>query len=134
MKSLIRTYIFYLAALYITQQALSAGLVVSGGVEAFLIAALLLALLNLILKPILNLLFLPVNMLSLGLFSIVINAGLFYAFVYLLDEIEVNTWTFPGISVQGFSLQETEVSMLATIFIASILINFITNFFSYLTD
>ncbi len=51
------------------------GVSVSGFVAA-LSAALVLGLANAILKPILILLTLPINFLSMGLFTLVINAGL----------------------------------------------------------
>lgn len=43
-----------------------------------LIAALILGLINAIIKPIISLLALPVTLLTLGLFSLVINALMFY--------------------------------------------------------
>ena len=43
-----------------------------------LIAAVVLGLVNLILKPILLILTLPITLLTLGLFTFVINAGLFW--------------------------------------------------------
>lgn len=46
------------------------------GIYPAVIAALILGLLNVTLKPILTLLTLPLNLLTLGLFSFVINAGL----------------------------------------------------------
>lgn len=52
------------------------GIEVSGWYAAF-IAALVLALINIFLKPLLILLTLPVNILTLGLFTLVINAILF---------------------------------------------------------
>lgn len=60
-------------------------------VAAF-IAALVLGLINMILKPILVILTLPINILSLGLFILVINAGL-----VLLTSMIV-----PGFNVVGF--------------------------------
>lgn len=53
------------------------GIAVSGFYSA-LIAALVLGLVNAILRPILVILTLPVNILSLGLFTLVINALLFW--------------------------------------------------------
>ena len=52
------------------------GIHVSGWYAAF-IAALVLGIINIILKPILVILTLPVNILTLGLFTLVINALLF---------------------------------------------------------
>ena len=48
------------------------------GLGAALIAALVLGIVNAVLKPILILLSLPLEILTLGLFTLVINAALFY--------------------------------------------------------
>ena len=50
-----------------------------------LIAGLVLGLINLIIKPVLNILTLPINWLTLGLFGLVLNAFLFWATAYLVN-------------------------------------------------
>ena len=55
-----------------------------------MIAALVLGLLNALLRPILVLLTLPVTVITLGLFLFVINALMFYFAASLLDGFHVN--------------------------------------------
>lgn len=62
------------------------------GFVAAVIFAVVLAVVNLVLKPILLILTLPINILTLGLFTLVVNAAL----------ILVAVWVAPGISVDGF--------------------------------
>jgi putative membrane protein len=73
---------------------LSAGRLVA--VDSFwptaLVAALVLGLVNAIVKPIVKLLALPITCLTLGLFLLVINA----AMLYLVD------WIVPGFDTVGF--------------------------------
>ena len=57
---------------------------------AAMIAALVLGLLNTIVRPLLVLLTLPVTLLTLGLFLFVINALMFWAAASLLDGFNVN--------------------------------------------
>jgi putative membrane protein len=54
-----------------------------------LIAALVLGLVNTLIRPLLVLLTLPVTLLSLGLFILVINAVLFWLVSTLIDGFEV---------------------------------------------
>ena len=56
-----------------------------------LIAALLIGLVNVLIKPILLLLTLPITILTLGLFIFVINGLLFYAVGNFLQGFEVKT-------------------------------------------
>ena len=55
---------------------------------AFL-AGLLLGLLNLLVKPVIKLFSLPINILTLGLFNIVINAGILWIVDLILDGLRV---------------------------------------------
>ena len=57
---------------------------------AAMIAALVLGLLNTLLRPLLVLLTLPVTLLTLGLFLFVINALMFYFAAQLLDGLQVS--------------------------------------------
>ncbi len=54
-----------------------------------LIAGLVLGLINLIVKPVLTLLTLPINIITLGLFGIVLNALLFWAATYFVTGFVV---------------------------------------------
>jgi putative membrane protein len=62
-------------AFYITAQ-LVPGIHVNGGVASYLLVALVFGLVNAILGPILRIATLPIRILTLGLFSLVINAVL----------------------------------------------------------
>lgn len=58
---------------------------------AALIAALVIALVNMLIRPILVILTLPITILTLGLFILVINGVLFYAIGHLLSGFTVQT-------------------------------------------
>ena len=64
-------------------------------VENFLTAlatALVLGLLNMIVKPILVLLTLPINILTLGLFTLIINASIIMLATVIVPGFEVASW------------------------------------------
>ena len=65
------------------------GITISNFVSA-LIAAVVIALVNLFIKPVLVFLTLPINILTLGLFILVINALLFLFVAYLVPGVEVD--------------------------------------------
>ncbi len=65
------------------------GIIFKGGILNLLLAGLVLALINLILKPILKLLAAPLIALTLGLFTIIINMGLFWLVSYFIDELTI---------------------------------------------
>jgi putative membrane protein len=57
-----------------------------------LIAAFVIGLVNMLIKPILVILTLPITLLTLGLFILVINGALFYAVGNWLQGFQVNTF------------------------------------------
>ena len=57
-----------------------------------LLAVLILGLVNMLIKPLLTILTLPINILTLGLFSLVINAAMF----------ALAAWVLPGFEVASF--------------------------------
>ena len=65
------------------------GITISSFVTA-LIASAVIALVNLVIKPILVFLTLPINILTLGLFILVINALLFMFVAYLVPGVEID--------------------------------------------
>ena len=74
------------------------------GLEKSLIAAAVIGLVNMLIKPILVILTLPVTILTLGLFILVINGFLFWAVGHYLPGFEVRTLTAGMIGALAYSL------------------------------
>jgi len=65
------------------------GVTVSRDPKGFLTVALLLTLVNLVIRPIAKMIFSPLILITLGLFTIVINAGILYIVDIYLPEIAI---------------------------------------------
>ncbi|MDI3257870.1 MAG: phage holin family protein [Kyrpidia sp.] len=78
------------------------------GFGSAVIAALILGLVNTLIRPILLFFALPLNLLTLGLFTFVINGLLFYAVGHLVQGFEVRSF---GAAILG-SLLVTMVSFI----------------------
>lgn len=72
--------------------------------QDLLVAALVIGLLNAFLRPIIILLTLPVTMLTLGLFTLVINGLMFYLAAYLVSGFYVTGFGAAFLSALLFSL------------------------------
>ncbi len=101
MKTIFRSIGIYLLALYFIPQIVP-GFTIEGGFITILIGSVVLALMFLILKPILNIISFPVNMLTLGLFSIITNAFILYLLTILVPNITVQPFTYPKAHIYGF--------------------------------
>lgn len=88
MKSLIRSFVYYFLGLQLAINYLP-GIKVQGGWQTLLSAAATLTIFNLLVKPILKLLFLPINLLTLGMFRWLINVIILYLLMMVVPEIKI---------------------------------------------
>jgi putative membrane protein len=88
---------------------------------ALLLASVVMVVLNSFVKPILKLLFLPINIVTLGLFSIVINVGLLWLVTYLV----------PGFGISNTVLFGVQLNQFFSILLASVLIGLVQSLFSF---
>lgn len=101
MRTVLRSIGIYLLALYFLPQLIP-GFTIEGGFMTLLVGAVVLAAMFLILKPILSIISFPVNMLTLGLFSIIINAFILYLLTILVPDITVQPFSYPRTNISGF--------------------------------
>jgi putative membrane protein len=80
--------------------------------SAALLAALVLGLLNSVLRPLLFLLTLPITVVTLGLFVFVINALMFWAAAGMLDGLHVNGFVAALIGSLLYSLCAMAIDVL----------------------
>lgn len=101
MKTIIRSIAIYTLILYFLPQIVP-GFTINGGVTTLFIGSITLALMFLILKPILNIISFPVNLVSLGLFSIFTNAFILYLMTVVVTSITIEPFTYPSVEFLGF--------------------------------
>lgn len=88
---------------------------------ALLLASIVMVVLNSFVKPILKLLFLPINIVTLGLFSIVINVVLLWLVTYLVPGFDISNTVLFGLHLNQFF----------SILLVSVLIGFVQSLFSF---
>jgi len=94
----------------------------SAGVQTIFLVSLILTIFELILKPIIKILLLPINILTLGLFRIIIDTfGIYLALFF------INSFTTGDLWIFSYHFQ----SILAVL-ITSTIINFVFTIFNYI--
>jgi len=131
MKGIFRNILLYSFALYITQM-LFEGLILHGGLNTLIVGGILLAIGFKIIKPILSIISLPFNLLSLGLFSIFITAFILFLITLIFPSIDVKPFTFYGISFWGIEIHKFYVSLLLSYCLISVTIYLITKVINWL--
>lgn len=133
MKHLIRVFLFNVFALWLSSQLLPT-LVVPGGAAAILFAGLVLSALMLVVQPILKILFIPINILTFGLLSWIINVIVIYLLTVFVPEIHIDTWLFPGGTWAGFVIPAMRFNYYTALIASSLLITTITDVLHYVSE
>lgn len=109
-----------------------AGLKIIGGLKTVLLAGLVITLINLIIRPLLKLIFLPINLLTLGLFRWIINVVCLFLLTTFVSSVKLSGFQFAGFSGWGIVIPSMEVSFFISLVICSFLLSFSVSFFKWL--
>ena len=132
MKTILRFFLINLTSLWVTTIILP-GLTYTGGLKSLALGAAAFMLINLILVPLLKILLLPLNLLTLGLFAWITNVLALYALTTAVSDFKLVPFTFTGFSSSIFTLPAFLMSPFLVAVVASLLIGIITNFLQWLT-
>jgi putative membrane protein len=132
MKTLLRIFLFSLFALWLTPNLIG-GFKIANGLETYVIGGATLAFIYFFVKPVLRLFFLPINLLSLGLLSWLVNVALLYLLTIMVPQVQISAWQFPGISYQGIVIPAYYLNSMTNFVLVSFVLSFIINFLSWLS-
>lgn len=130
MKSILRSIVINSFSLWAVSQLID-GLVIKGNVDVVLLGGFVLTLMNLLVKPVLSLLTLPFNLLTMGLFSWLLNVAIVYLLTVFVSQISIASYTFPGFTTVGFSIPRISLSTFQTAILVAFLLSVIVNGFGW---
>ena len=132
MRGILRSTVFNSISLSILSQLLP-GVKINGGIQVLLLSGLILSILFKVLKPILNIFSLPLNALTLGLFSFITNAILLYLLTIIVPNVVISGFTFNGFSFSGFIIPVLHLSTIWAYIVSAAILSLIIHFFDWLT-
>lgn len=128
MKSLLRTIVVNSVALFAITQLLE-GVKIDGGFTTFLFSGLVLSILSIIIKPILKIIALPINIITLGgsafILNVAISAIVLYFLTIFVPQITITSFTFKGMNLAGFVIPKFFVGNFLAFIISALLISLI---------
>ncbi len=131
MKSLFRNiFLNFLSLLLISKLTLAINFS-----ENFVIlfwAALCLTLFNLLIKPLLNLLMTPINLLTLGAFRWVINVVVLFLVTIFVPGFKIVSFNFNGLSLSGFVIPSFHLTFFWSLVLVSFIVEIINSLFLWL--
>lgn len=89
-------------------------------------------LINIILVPLLRILLLPLNLLTLGLFAWITNVLALYALTTMVSDFRLASYTFEGFQSGIINLPAFELTTFLVAVAASFVIGIITHFLQWL--
>lgn len=131
MKKHLRLFLINFVALWLTVEALE-GVTFSGGYKTLALAALTLTLVNFVIKPLIGLLLLPINLLTLGCFRWLVNVLSLYLVTIIVPQFQIQSFRFAGFSHQGFIIPAVNLNTFWAFVIASLFISLLTTLLLWL--
>lgn len=133
MKSLLRSILFYTVALYLVVTYIP-GIKLKGGIEIMISAGILLSILMIFVRPLIKIVTLPINILTLGIFSGFASVIILFLLTRFIDQLSIQAWTLARFEYQGFVIPKTYISTFWTYILVSSIISVITNALNWLCD
>lgn len=127
MKSFFRSSLLTCFSLFLVAQ-FQLGLTVPSQILNLIWSGILIHLLNLLVKPVIKLLLLPLNLITLGLFSWLANVLVLLIAVNLIPGLSVNAFTLSSINYAGFITPLLSVNRFFALIIISLFLSLIYNF------
>lgn len=131
MKALFRYFLINLVSLWITTETIT-GLTYSGGFRILVIGAAVFTVINFLLVPLIKILLLPLNILTLGFFAWLTNVIALYTLTTIVPYFKLTPFTFEGVNLSGFVIPPADLSVLWVAVIASVIISLITHVLHWL--
>lgn len=126
MKALLRHILINLLVIYLVSLCYP-GFSILHDAKTLITAAIIWLLLNKIIKPIIKLLLLPINLITLNLFSWVVGLITLFLLPIIVGGIKINAYDFPGINYQGFSVPPFHLNLFLSFVVASAFLNLFHN-------
>lgn len=126
MKALLRYFLINLVSLWLTTEVIR-GLTYSGGFRILIIGAAVFTVINFLLVPLIKVMLLPLNILTLGFFTWLTNVIALYALTTIVPYFKLMPFTFPGYNLSGLIIPSVELSTLWVAVVASLMLGLITH-------
>lgn len=132
MKSLIRSFLINALSLWSVSQ-IATGIAFLRGYETLALAAVVLATFNLLVKPLINILLLPINILTLGTLRWLVNVFTLFLVTLIVPDFKISGFHFVGFSYQGIVVPSVDLGTVGAFVAFSLLLSFISGFLFWLT-
>jgi uncharacterized membrane protein YvlD (DUF360 family) len=130
-KKLTRMIIFSATALYLNS-LLNKGFIIHDDPKKIMIAILIIAAIYYIVGPILRVIFFPVNLLTVGVFSTIVYLLIFNYLIEKFKLIKITHWVFPGADLGIIIIPKTAITVFLNKIISALSISLFISLMEFL--
>ena len=131
MKRILRHYVIDTICLYAISK-MAGGMEFGNGISTLLLAGIAVTAVSIIGKPIINLLLLPINLITFGLFRWVASSFIIFLATLIVPAFKVLGFYFTGFSTKWFDLPSINLTGLAAYIGFSFLLSLLTSIIYWL--
>lgn len=133
MKAIVRSVFIYAAAIWTTSTFMG-GISYDKDLRVLFLASLALAIGHVLIVPLINLLLLPINILTLGSFRWVSVVILLVAVTFLVNGFTIGPFMFPAISTPFFGIPSFHVGIFISYVFVAFALSIFSGFFFWLAE
>jgi putative membrane protein len=126
MHRLLKHFLIDTVSLYLISQVVS-GIVFENGLYTLLLTGLILMLTTMIVKPVINVLLLPLNLVTFGIFKWVAYAISFYLVTLLVPGFKLLDFAYRGYSSNLFSIPAISLTGTLSFLMFALLVSFVSS-------
>src|SRR3989344_5529991 len=120
MRSIIKRYAIIAITAY-TMQMIVSSFVISGQINGFLFATLMLFIIFTLIKPVIHLVLLPIHILTMNLSAWILSIFTIALWILILPNVTLGAWNFPGVSLGFATFSPAVLPLWQTVIIFSII-------------
>lgn len=103
MKFVLRKYFLTVSSLFLLSQLIPS-VAITNSWNGLFYASLILSLLFYLIRPIINLIMIPLNLITLNLSSWLVNIIIFYIWTIITNTVKISDWQFGGLNIGAITL------------------------------
>lgn len=127
----LRSLTINLAGIYIAAKILS-GIVTFGSFNTLFLAALAVAAVNLLVRPVINLLLLPIHLVTLGVFRWVANLATLFIVTRLVPDLQIHAFDFVGMNLTFLIIPPIHFSVFGAFVVVTVVMTVVFHFLYWL--
>ena len=131
MKGLLRSFLIHSLVIWLVAEYIG-GIGFGKNINTIFAAGLALMLADTILKPLINLLLLPFNLITLGVFRWVSSALMLYITTLVVPNFSIHAFRYNGLVTNFFIIPQLDFSPFAAYIVLGILISFVVSLIFWL--